>query len=384
MLLQENNLPNDYNEAVMVKILEEPGNPSSSIQMKDWLYSLGWEPVTFEYRKNKAGEVNPIAQIYLSDQVCNSIKELYEIEPSLENLDMLSLINHRIGIFEGYKSSMNEQDIVYAEIAGFTNTLRFKHKKPIVNLPKVFKFYGEQIRGSIIAPSTEEILCGSDMSSLEDCTKQHYMYYFDPNYVIQMRIPGFDPHLDIGVLAKMLTHEQAEQHKRKEVDYSQIRNLAKVVNFSAVYGAGPPKIAQSTGMSLEQAQKLHKTYWERNKAVKQVASSCKVKTIGDQMWLLNPVSGFWYSLRYEKDKFSTLNQGTGVFCFDLWVREVRKRGIKIMMQYHDEIAFSLLIGQEDNVKRILTEAIEAVNNLVKLNVPLGVSIDFGINYAKIH
>ena len=91
------------------------------------------------------------------------------------------------------------------------------------------------------------------------------------------------------------------------------RSKAKVVNFSAVYGAGAPKIAQSTGMSLIDAEKLHKTYWERNKAVKLVAKNAKHKTVKfngqEQMWLLNPISGFWYSLRTEKDKFSTLNQG---------------------------------------------------------------------------
>jgi hypothetical protein len=384
LLLQENNLPNDYNESVMVKISEEPGNPASSTQMKDWLYSLGWEPITFEYRKNKAGDVNPVAQIYVNDEVCSSIKELYDMEPALENLDMLSLINHRIGIFIGYRDSINEEDFVRAEIAGFTNTLRFKHKKPIVNLPKVFKFYGEQVRGAIIAPDDRHKLCGSDMSSLEDSTKQHYMYFFDPEYVTLMRIPGFDPHLDIAVLSGMLTDEQSEAHKKKEADYSQVRNKAKTVNFAGVYGAGAPKIALTAKIPLQQAQQLHKTYWERNKSVKQVANSCTVKTIGDQMWLYNPVSRFWYSLRYDKDKFSTLNQGTGVFCFDLWVREVRNRGIRIMMQYHDEIAFPLLIEDEGRVRTVLTEAIESVNQKVKLNVPLGISIDFGINYAKIH
>ena len=38
----------------------------------------------------------------------------------------------------------------------------------------------------------------------------------------------------------------------------EIRNLGKVVNFSSVYGAGPPKIALTTGMPLKQAKKLHK------------------------------------------------------------------------------------------------------------------------------
>ena len=176
------------------------------------------------------------------------------------------------------------------------------------------------------------------MSSLEDTTKQHYMYYFDPDYVSQMRVPGFDPHIDIGVLARIITQEESnffkwyndikkdikeglsshifsEEENRMMKDIGEKRGKAKAVNFSSVYGAGPPKIALSTGMSLSQAKTLHKTYWSRNKAVKQVAASVKTKTITiegeEQMWLLNPVSGFWYSLRYEKDKFSTLNQGTG-------------------------------------------------------------------------
>ena len=168
----------------------------------------------------------------------------------------------------------------------------------------------------------------------------------------------------------------------------EIGNLGKMVNFSSVYGTGPPKIALTTGMPLSQAKKLHQTYWNRNKAVKQVAASFKTKTTHfegeEQMWLYNPVSGFWYSLRYEKDKFSTGNQGTGVYCFDLYVKEVRKRGLKIMLQYHDEIAFPVLeSAQEETVKK-LNESIIEVNRILKLNVPLGISVDFGKKYSDIH
>lgn len=409
-LLQERNLPSNYREAVMVLISDEEGNPGSHSQLKDWLFSLGWQPVTFEYRKNSKDVVNKIPQIYDDDEVCQSIKDLFNVEPALENLNMLSLIKHRIIIFKAFLKEKDEEDYVQAKIAGFTNTLRFKHMLPIVNLPKVSKFYGKEIRGSIIAPSSDMNLCGSDMSSLEDTTKQHYMYFFDPEYVMQMRVPGFDPHIDIGILAQMLTSEDFEEFKRikkeiglydrnegpqpSEEDYhlfhelNEVRSKAKTVNFAGVYGAGPPKIAQSTGMPLPQAQQLHTTYWNRNKAVKQVSASVKTKRIKiggvEQMWLFNPVSKFWYSLRFKKDIFSTLNQGTGVFCFDLWVREVRSRGVKIMMQYHDEIAIYFPAGKEQEVERILLESIEKVNGFLKLNVPLGVSVDFGDNYAEIH
>ena len=130
-LLQELNLDTEHSEPILVIVSEEDGNPSSSIQLKDWLFSLGWEPRAFEFRKNTKGDINKVPQIYVDDEVCSSIRELYEVEPALENLDMLSLINHRIGIFESFKASMNAEDYVVAEIAGFTNTLRFKHKKPI-------------------------------------------------------------------------------------------------------------------------------------------------------------------------------------------------------------------------------------------------------------
>ena len=130
-LLAEEGLPQDYSEVVTVKVSEEDGNPASTTQLKSWLESLGWEPRTFEYRKNKDGEVKAIPQVYVDDQVCDSIKDLYTSEPALENLDMLSLINHRIGVFESMKDSMDSRGIVKAEIAGFTNTLRFKHRKPI-------------------------------------------------------------------------------------------------------------------------------------------------------------------------------------------------------------------------------------------------------------
>ena len=39
---------------------------------------------------------------------------------------------------------------------------------------------------------------------------------------------------------------------------------------------------------------------------------------------------------------------------------------------------------EDDVRNIIEESINIVNNNLKLNVPLGSSVDFGNNYAEIH
>jgi len=374
----------------LVTGFKEP-NPNSNDQKKAWLFDLGWIPENFEYKKNDDGTQRKIPQIASKAKdgsVCDSIKKLFEKEPRLEVLEGLSVLSHRIAILEGFVA--NQQDgFIEASLGGLTNTLRLKHVN-IVNLPGIFKPLGKEIRGSIIADEGE-ILCGSDMSSLEDSTKQHYMYFYDPKYVMEMRTPGFDPHLDIAVLAGMLTNDQAEEHKLYEKtkgaegkSHKSVRGKAKTVNFASVYGAGAAKIALTLGGTLKEAQKLHTTYWQRNKAVKEVAENCKVKQIGSKKWILNPVSGFWYSLRAEKDRFSTLNQGTGVYCFDTYIKYVRQKGIKISLQMHDEILFRLKKGTEAEVTEKLNEAIKEVNNEIKLNVPLGISMDYGNSYADCH
>lgn len=400
-LLFEHNLDAGYTGNIeVVKSVESP-NATSIPQLKAWLFSLGWQPTIFEY-KEKDGVKRGIPQINDKEKnLCPGILRLAEEHPVVEHLAGLFMVNHRIGIFEGFLEMADADGYMKAEIQGFTNTLRFKHKKPFVNLPKIEKPYGQHIRGAIIAPDDDHIFCGSDMSSLEDNCKQHYMYFYDPEYVMEMRVPGFDPHIDIGLLSNMILEEEAEFFRKynhakdnklpiTEEDQARgkaiakKRGKAKTVNFAGVYGAGPPKISLTSGMSLEESTLLHTIYWKRNKAVKLVARDCVWKTVDNQMWLWNPVSRFWYSLRYQKDKFSTLNQGTGVYCFDTWVRNVRNNGIIIRLQYHDEIGFPLLKKDQELVKEKLKAAIQQTNEEVPLNVPLGISIDFGPNYADCH
>lgn len=442
-LCREHNLPDHHVGAIKVVDKTEPGNPRSVPQIKDWLFSLGWTPLNYKDVKDKKNPQAPIRKVpQLSDkdkseELCPSIKALVEKYPQLQLLEGLFMVNNRIDTLSGFLRNVNKDGYLMAQVKGLTNTLRFQHTT-IVNLPTIPKPYWEEIRGCLIAPDDEHLLCGSDMSGLEDNTKQHYMFYFDPEYVKEMREYGFDPHIDIAILAKKMSRDEGTFYKwytaKKEgKDYNRIfteymakglsyeertRNNAipttypttvevmielpqeaqdkiikllkpirlkcKKVNFAAVYGAGPPKLAITMGSPLAEGQELHGVYWFRNKAVKEVAAACIVKTIGSQMWLYNPVSKFWYTLRFMKDVFSTLNQGTGVYCFDLWNSKVRGKGWKLCGQFHDEIIAPIHKRQEVAISEALLQAIAETNNEVRLNVPLSVSKDFGRSYAEIH
>ena len=391
-LLEEHDLPLFHEDDVSVVKGTEIANPNSSDQVKDWLYSMGWEPCTFDYKKNEDGTDRLVPQVRKDGELTPSVKLLIEKNPAVEVLDGLTVIQHRKATFEGMLES-EVNGYVKAEISGLTNTLRFKHKKPLVNLPGVDKPWGKEIRGALIADEGT-VLCGADMVSLEATTKRHFIYPYDPDYVAEMSTPGFDEHLDLAVRAGYINSEDytyyttSDESTTNDIDrfkgIKKVRKKFKPVNYSAVYGVGVPKLSRTTGMSKAEAKVLLDAYWERNWAVKQFAADQKIRTINGQMWVKNPVNNFWYSLRYEKDVFSTLNQGTGAYCFDQWVAHYLTKRPNIIGQFHDESINRIKIGEEKEHEEVLRWAIDKVNEKLKLNVKLDIDVQFGLKYADIH
>ena len=369
-------------QSFVVKTGEVRGNPSSPEQVKDWLYSIGWVPRTFKFVRGSDDQEKQIPQIRREGELCPSVKDLVSEDPAVSILDGLSVLSHRISVLKG----MVEHEVdgyVQATVAGMTNTLRFKHAKPLVNIPSVEKPYGKEIRGCLTAPEGYT-LCGADMTSLEDTTKRHYMKPLDPNYVAEMSKEGFDPHLDLAKHAGIITQEDIDKHNSGEKSLKSLRKNYKVVNYSATYGVGAAKLARETGMSKKEAQKLLDAFWSRNWSVQKVATTLRKRELFGGMWVQNPVSGFWYSLRSEKDRFSTLNQGTGVYCFDNWVKKCREKGIKTVGQFHDEIIALVKEGDQIETAMNMNYSIQELNEQLKLNVDLGVDAQFGKTYAEIH
>ena len=367
----------------VVKTGQERGNPNSNEQVKDWLYSLGWKPSTYKFTRNKVtGDEKQIAQIRNNGELCQSVRSLGKVDPAVDLLDGLTVLTHRAGILKSFLEC-HKDGWLEAGIAGLTNTFRFKHYRPLVNLPGVDKPYGDVIRGCLTCPEGY-VLAGADMTSLEDTTKRHYMKPLDPNYVEEMSREGFDPHLDLALHAGVITQDDIDKHNSGERSLKSLRKNYKVVNYSATYGVGAAKLSRETGMKQKEAKVLLEAFWSRNWAIEKVASTLRVRELFSGMWLKNPVSGFWYSLRSDKDRFSTLNQGTGVFCFDTWVGLCRAKGIKSIGQFHDEVIALVKKGEEGAVEKIMHDAAIKLNEMVQLNVPLGTDVQFGKTYADIH
>jgi len=370
-------------------------NPNSHSQVKDWLFSLGWVPQNFKYIREGWDKVNnkpiersiPQLKGRNGEPLCPSIEKLVETVPELAHLRRKSILAHRLAIVKGWLRDVDSNGLLHAGAAGFTNTLRLRHRT-LVNIPSVRAELGAELRSLLIANNPEtHVVLGADMSSLEDRTKRHYMMPYDPAYVEEMSAEGYDPHLDIAVQASLLTQEEANEYKagNHKPEWVQSRHAAKTANYACTYGAGPQTISRGAGIDLKVAEKVHKAYWNRNWSLKAISEDARVKTnVGGSDWVFNPVSRLWLPLRSRKDAFSTLNQSTGAYAFDLWFEELVRMGAQISGQFHDEVIVQVRKGKEESAVAAVKRAVAIVNQKVQLNVELSVDAEIGVNYAEVH
>jgi hypothetical protein len=365
-------------EKIQVQVGTLPPRPGGTVQVKRWLDTLGWKPCTFKYNGEEG-----IPQVKDGEELCRSIKRMIPEHPELGHLEMFTIHKHRIDVLKALLEA-EEDGFVKAEIQGLTNTLRFKHRKPCANIPSLRKPYGKEIRSLFMARRDDTELCGADMCSLEDRTKQHFLWEYDPEYVKDMMQDDFDPHLDLAESSRAVTRAEVLAYKAGDHSISDTRHLYKGGNYACTYGSGARGLARQLGINIKSAGKIHKAYWKRNWSIKSVSKDVETKLVQGKLWLWNPVSELWYSLRNEKDIFSTLNQGTGVYCFDLWVYYVQKERKQLTAQFHDEIILEVHKGRRDKTVQLLKRAVQKVNNTLKLNRELDVDVQFGNSYADVH
>lgn len=386
--IKSRGLAEGYDGPVEEVVGYDPPNPGSTDQVKSWLFSLGWKPRIFKEVVRADGSKGEVPQINKDKQkgggVCESVLELADGNPAIDHLDGLGIISHRLSILRGFLRDVDDQGYITAGVQGLTNTLRFKHSV-VVNLPKPEARYGEHIRSCLICPDGNE-LCGADMSGLEDRLKQHFLWKYDPDYVRSLMDPKYDPHLDLAELAGALTPDEVADYKNgnKLKSTTAIRGIYKNGNYACQYGAGAKRLAITCGITVDEAKLVHETYWKRNWAIKKIAEDQVIKYVRKQMWLFNPISRFWYSLREKKDIFSTLVQGSGVYCFDTWVAHVLADREQLTAQFHDEIVLVVKKGFKLEIEGWLRQTIKDTNDYLKLNRELDIGIQFGSDYSQIH
>ena len=390
----------------------EPPNINGHQQIKDFLFSKGWKPRSFKFVKDEEAQqkwadsgfkphLKPkpraIPQVSIDGddgkELCPSVVELAETVPEIMSYAKYTTIKHRLDMCKGFKRDLRPGGYLCARVGGYTNTLRECHRE-IVNIPSLSKPYGQEVRENFIADDVKKILMGSDLKSLEDRVKHHFMLSYDEDYVKTMMEDDYDAHLLTAYSAGMITKQDFDNYKAgiKEPHVVNARKAGKATNYASVYGSGAETLSRTSGLSVPVAKNLIEGYWKLNWSVKAIAEDqCVIEACGGK-WLVNPINGFAYSLRGEKDRFSTLCQGTGSYFFDIWVGKILDKMWnmwkvrRLTCECHDDFVQCFKDTPENRAAMIeITEgSIEEINKEYFLRRKLGCDIQFGVNYAEIH
>ena len=173
------------------------------------------------------------------------------------------------------------------------------------------------------------------------------------------------------------------------------RRIAKAVNFGLAYGQGAFGLAQSTGMSRQEAQAFINTYFEKYPGVKRYIEETKKQAAekGYTETLLGRRRDFSrmanlsgaQKARAEREAINMPIQGTAADIMKIAMinlfRALREKGFsaRMLLQVHDEV---VLEAPENEVAAVVPIVRAEMVNAYRLSVPLKVDVEIGQNWLE--
>ena len=181
------------------------------------------------------------------------------------------------------------------------------------------------------------------------------------------------------------------------VENNETRKMAKIINFSIIYGTSSKGLAESLRMSISEAQKIIERYFKFYPGLKKMREELieKAKTFGyaETLFGRKLLIPEIYSQSYREKSFAeriAINmpiQGLGadilkkaMIDLDDKIYKNNWKEAKIILSIHDEIILEVKEDLIDKVEEALKKSME---NVVVLKVPLLVKIKEGKNLAEI-
>jgi DNA polymerase I-like protein with 3'-5' exonuclease and polymerase domains len=301
---------------------------------------------------------------------------------------------------ETFLLSFHHNGRLHAEIHSFrddtggTRSHRFSYSNPpLQQMPARDSEISAMIRGCFL-PEKDEYWASPDYSQQEYRLIVHFAALMNLSKVddaVQQYIN--DPKTDYHSLVAEMTGLE--------------RKRAKDTNFAKAFGAGVGKFAAMIGKSIEEARAIYEQYDERLPFVSALSDRCKtaadtrgyIKLIDGarchfDLWELSwrekgeewqpprtkdAAEAAWPGRRlrrsYTHKAMNRLIQGSAARQTKLAMRACWREGLVPLLQMHDELPFSCA-REEDGLL-----AAEIMRDVVKLEVPVAVDLEWGPNWG---
>ncbi|MDA8626409.1 DNA polymerase I, partial [Flavobacteriaceae bacterium] len=175
------------------------------------------------------------------------------------------------------------------------------------------------------------------------------------------------------------------------------RSNAKTVNFGIIYGVSAFGLSNQTDLSRSESKELIETYYHKYPNLKKFISdqiayarnNGYVKTlIGRKRYLtdINSSNGLVRS-GAERNAVNAPIQGTAADIIKIAMINIHNRlskenlSSKMLLQVHDELVFDVY---KPEIRETILVIKEEMENAFKLNIPLTVDIDYGLNWLEAH
>ena len=270
-----------------------------------------------------------------------------------------------------------------------TNTGRLASSNPnLQNIP-IKTLDGKEIRKAFIAEKNN-ILISADYDQIE------MRILADIADVKELK-KAFKSNQDIHAL----TASQVFGLPLKKVT-DDFRRKAKAINFGIIYGITQYGLAKQIAVSNQEALDFINSYFKKFPEIKDYMHST-IKTCRKQGYVTN-IFGRRIHLRGINDKnFSVRSfqeraainapiQGSAADIIRLAmikidkILEDQKNKAKMLLQIHDELIFECLKKDENEIKRIIKDAMTSISSSEHhmFSIPLEVSINSGNNWGEAH
>ncbi len=182
------------------------------------------------------------------------------------------------------------------------------------------------------------------------------------------------------------------------VDISQVtptqRKNAKAINFGIIYGISSFGLSESANISQKEAKGFIETYFERysvvkeylDKLIEEARGKGYIQTYFGRKRRSGDINSSNKIIRSQAERIAmnTPIQGTAAEIMKIAMLKVYEalKGYKakILIQIHDELIVQVSTSEIDKVKDIIKNSME---DAVKLDVPLKVSMDEGKNWGEL-
>ena len=264
-----------------------------------------------------------------------------------------------------------------------TATGRLSSSEPnLQNIP-IRAEIGREIRKAFIPRKKSRKILSADYSQIE----LRFLAHFSEDPAL---LEAFRQDTDIHRFTALLLYGTGPDNVTWEM-----RNLAKTINFSIIYGKTAYGLSRDLGIPIEEADRFIKSYFARYPKVKEYLESQKEKakrqgfltTILGRRAYFPGLSSSNQALRQfaERAAINAPLQGSAADLVKMAMVSIQKELLKrrldalMILQVHDELVFDLPEKDLPEAKDLIREKMEGA---LSLKVPLKVDLSVGDSWYK--